>query len=139
MIGKLKIKYQKYTSDKEINRVEREKQRRIKERNKKILKVAKFTSLLICVFLFAYFYIQNPDGFKMFVEKNFLLLLIPIWIYLVILFVLESIRAFFEIIFFTAIFAIFGVFAFLIIGVVSFIIEELFIELGTDIISELFF
>ena len=139
MFSRLKYKYQKYKSDKEAKRIAKEKQNRIKERNQKILKIAKIVSISICACLFGYFYIKNPENFKSFTEQNFILLLIPIWIYLIMLLILESIKAVFKIFILGIIFAFFGVFAFLIVGVVTFVIEELLFEAGSELVSELFF
>jgi len=139
MFSRLKLRYDKFQSGREVKRIEREKQRKIKARNQKILKIAKIVSMLICACLFGYFFFKNPDGFKSFVEQNFILLLIPIWIYLIILLIFESIRAVFEIFILGMCFAFFGVFAFLIVGVITFVIEELLIDVGSELISELFF
>lgn len=138
MFEKIKSKYQKYQSEKEDKRIEQKKQRKIKERNQKILKTAKIISISICAVLIAFFYLKNPDDFKSFVEDNFILLSVPIWIYLIMLLVLESIRAMFEIIFLGIAFYFFGVFAFLIVAVVTFVIEEIFVEIGSELISGLF-
>lgn len=135
MFFKIKSKYDKVKAEREERAIEREREIRIKERNKAFVNVARNIAIVLCLIVLGYYYMENQTDFKSFVEDNFIWLLIPFWCYLLVLLILESTKAVIEIIILGFSFAFLGFFAFVIAAIAIMVIEELLSEIGDELIS----
>jgi len=132
MFSRIREKYKKYKSDKKEKQIEIEKRRKVQERNQKILKIVKVICFSICAIFFLVAYIGCTNDFRAFIKQNIIYLLVPIWIYLIVLLAIDSFRAIIEIVVLIAAFSIFGIFAFLAIAFIVFVSEELLTDLISD-------